>query len=331
MPQPDPKHVHTDQVLNNVVVSYRQEAESFVAGRVFPEINVSRPSDIYYKFAKGSMYRNDVRPRGPSEESAVTGINKDDISKPSYNCKPKDSLKSGVDPDEMQEHDSIVQMRRRKARQLTSHHLIDRDQNWNNQFFTAGQWSHEETGVASNPGSNEFLQWNDSNSTPIKLIKSAKRTLQLAYGNSPMMELVLVLNPYVVDELEEHPNVTGKLSNDSMRVTTESDLAQIFRVDDVVVAESVHNTAEEGQSESMAFMHGKHALLVARPTEPARETPSSGYIFTVDGYRGTQEGFRTRTWTETEKNETRWTEVDRFESMHMVSPDLGYLFENAVA
>ena len=47
MTQPTARAVHVDQPLTNISVAFLQNAASFVASRVFPNIRVQKQSDVY--------------------------------------------------------------------------------------------------------------------------------------------------------------------------------------------------------------------------------------------------------------------------------------------
>ena len=68
--QPSRSDVHIDGPLTNISVAFMQNADNFVASRVFPNIPVSNQSDAYFTFPRGSFNRDDMEVRAPGSESA---------------------------------------------------------------------------------------------------------------------------------------------------------------------------------------------------------------------------------------------------------------------
>ena len=62
-----------------------------------------------------------------------------------------------------------------------------------------------------------------------------------------------------------------------------SELAQVFKVDQVVVMRSIYNTANENAAKSNAYIGGKSALLAYAAPAPSILAPSAGYIFSWSG------------------------------------------------
>ncbi len=56
-------------------------------------------------------------------------------------------------------------------------------------------------------------------------------------------------------------------------------VAELFDVDEVLVADSIRNTAQKGATYSGSFQSTEVALLVYSNPSPAINTPSGGYIF----------------------------------------------------
>ena len=73
MPQPTQSQVHVDAILTNMSVAYMQEADSFVASRVFPTVNVSKQSDKYFTYTQADFYRDQAIERADGTESAGSG------------------------------------------------------------------------------------------------------------------------------------------------------------------------------------------------------------------------------------------------------------------
>jgi hypothetical protein len=92
--------------------------------------------------------------------------------------------------------------------------------------------------------------WSDSSSTPIENIQSALR--KCGKGDT------IVLGDDVVDELSVHPDITARISNYSGGAASEGELLELFlrlfkSVKKVVLGTNLYNSANEGQSATIAY------------------------------------------------------------------------------
>lgn len=82
MPKPSPRDVHVNAPLTNISIAYIQNAQNFIADRVFPMIPVQKQSDRYFEYTRDDWFRIEAQLRGPATESAGSGFNIDNT--PTY-------------------------------------------------------------------------------------------------------------------------------------------------------------------------------------------------------------------------------------------------------
>jgi hypothetical protein len=63
-------------------------------------------------------------------------------------------------------------------------------------------------------------------------------------------------------------------------------VAALLELDEILVMQSIQNTAGEGQTATHSFIGGKKALLTYTPPSPGLLTPAAGYSFAWRGYMG---------------------------------------------
>ena len=73
MPQPTRSDVHVNTPLTAISIAFMQQAQNFVADRVFPNIPVTKQSDLYFVYPKGDWFRRQMEKRAPASESAGSG------------------------------------------------------------------------------------------------------------------------------------------------------------------------------------------------------------------------------------------------------------------
>jgi len=331
MTQPTARAVHVDQPLTNISVAFLQNASSFVASRVFPNIRVQKQSDVYYTYDRGFFNRNEAKLRAPATEAAIAGFG---LSTDSYRAAVV-ALKTQLAWQVEANADTPVQLERANTELLLHKMLIQKEVDWASKYFTGSVWGTEYDGTTSSPGTGEVIHWSDQTSgDPIGDIRKAKTDMMESTGFMPN---TFVMSQRVMDALVDHPDIvdrikySGGVGNLNPAMTTAQTLAQLFELDRILVMRAIQNTAAEGDTNFHSFIGGKNALLAYTPPTPGLMTPSAGYTFTWSGYQGAGNEFGIAT-TRLERDLIKATEIEsEMAYVHkLVSADLGVFFDGIV-
>jgi hypothetical protein len=257
---PTPGDVHVNTPLTNISIAFLQNAANFVSSRVFPNIPVTKQSDRYYVYERGDFNRDEMAERAPATESVGGGYKLDNT--PTYFAN-RFSFHKDI-PDEVRANaDAVLNPDREATAYVTHKALIKREKLFVQKFFQAGLWGVDYTGVSSNPSGANLLQWNDANSTPIESVRAAKRSIAERTGFEPNK---LVLGRAVYDALLDHPDIIDRLkygqTAGGVANTSTSDLAALFKVEEILVMNAGENTAKEGAAASRRIR--------SRPDDPHR-------------------------------------------------------------
>lgn len=327
--QPTPSDVHVNAPLTNISIAFLQNANDFVASKVFPNISVSKQSDRYYVYNRGDFNRDEMQLRAPGTESAGSGYTLDNT--PTYYA-PRHSIHKDI-PDEVRANADAVLNPDREATVFVSHKaLIKREKIFAANHFTTGKWATDVTGVASAPSASQFIQWSDANADPIIDIRKAKRVVRESTGFEPNK---LVLGRPVFDALLDHPDIIDRIKYGQTQggpaMASNAILAALLGVEEILVMNAIENTSAEGQTAAHSFIGGKKALLCHSATSPGLMTPSAGYTFSWTGLLGAgAEGNRIRTFRLENLGVDR-VEIDMCFDQKLVASELGYFFNSAVA
>ena len=325
--QPGSGDVHVDRPLTQLSIAYLQKADSFVADRVFPVVNVKSQSDSYFLFDRGDFFRDEMELNAPGAVAAEANYK---LSTADYRCEVWKLAKALADQVRAN-YDSPLQADREMTEFLTLKGLIRKEKLFVSQYFTSGLWTGDLTGVTGAPGANQFQFWNEAASTPIEDIRLGKRTV---HGRTGYMPNKLVIGREVYDALLDHPDIVGRLDRGQTSgpaIVMKQNLAALFELEEILVMDGIENTAAEGNTDVMARIGGKAALLVYAAPAPGLMVPSGGYTFAWQGLLGSGAlGTRMR------KMRDDRAEADRLEItmafVHkLVSADLGQFYITAVA
>lgn len=335
MPLLTPGDVHVNTPLTNISVAYAQEANRFVADRVFPRVPVQKQSDRYFRYLKGDWFREEVSLRAPGAESSGSGWRIDNT--PTYYCDVY-AVHKDVDDQLRANVDTPLQLDRDSTRWVTNQLLLKREKDFISTYMATSVWGKDKQGVAASPTGNQFIQWDQGASTPIEDIHAEIVYITQTTGVDPN-SLTLVVGPEVHNVLRDHPTIIDRIkygqTAGSPAIVSENVIAQLFGVNRYMVAWATNNTAAEpvGQTENaaMSFITGKTALLVYTPNTPSLMEPAGGYIFTWTGLFGAGAfGNRIRRFR-LERNNSDRIEGEMAYDMKVVAADVGVYWYDVVA
>lgn len=278
---PTKSQAHIDRALTNMSVAYMQGEESFIADKVFPKIPVKKQSDVYFVYDKGDFYRDEAKVRGGATES-IGGEYGVEAADPYY-CKVW-AFHKDVTEQDRQNYDEPLDADQDANDFVTAKMLIKRETLWASKYFKTGIWTKEISGVDSNPVANtSAIKFNLATSDPIKVLTNESVVMGGATGFRPN---TIVMSPFVFMALKNHEDILDRIKYTQKGIVTTDLLATLFEVDNVYVAWGVVNTANQGATDAIDFIMGKHLLLCYVNPKPALKKPSAGYIFTWTGLEG---------------------------------------------
>jgi hypothetical protein len=277
---PTKGEAHIDRALTNMSVAYMQEEANFIADKVFPQIPVKKQSDVYFTYNKGDFFRDEARVRAAASES-VGGEYGVEAGDPYY-CRVHAFHKDVTEQDRAN-YDEPLDADTDATDFVSQKMLVRREVQWATKYFKPGIWTTERDGVATAPAAGQVLHFSDPASDPIKIISDEIVTMAGSTGFRPN---TIVMTPAVFYALKNHPDILDRIKYTQKGIVTADLLATLFEVENFFVAWSVVNTANQGATDNIGFVMGKHMLLMYVNPRPALKKPSAGYIFTWTGLKG---------------------------------------------
>jgi len=333
MPQPS-SDAHVDRILTNISIAFMQESSNFVASQVFPIVPSQRQSDKFFTYDQDDWFREEAQLRAPSTESAGSGWS---LGTDTYFCDVY-AVHKDIDEQIEKNADDMINIRADAARWVAGQLLMKLESKFVSDFFTTSLWTgstsgNDQVGVSSNPGSDQFLQWNDPASTPIEDIEDLKLEMLEKTGKEPN---TLLLGPKVGAALRRHPDILDRIKFTQRGVITDELIASLLEIPRVFTAKATRNTAKEGTTDAYSFYYGKNALLCYSAPQASLMEASAGYTFAWTGYTGTGgvEGLGTGARTSVIPVPLRKSvrvEGEMSVDFKQIAADLGIFFSGAVA
>lgn len=297
-----------DPALSQVSIKYTND--SFIADQIFPVIKVSKQTGKYYVYDKANLRVN------KSNRAAGSGANEVDhgLSTASFSCDDH-ALKEFVADEIQDQADAALNPLIDATETVTEMLMLDREQTLATMLADTAQ-------VTQNTTLSGTSQWSDyNNSSPIADVRTARQTIHAATFKKPN---TLILGKPVFDMLVEHPEIIERIKYSQLGVVTAELLARLFQVEKVLVGEAGSNTAAEGQTDSLAYVWGKHAWVAHVAPRVGLKTLTFGATFTYSN-----------------RSVKRWRDEDREGTYVRIGQDnyvqkiiavgAGYLIKNAVA
>lgn len=273
-----------NQYLSNMSMAYFAEPGDFVATSLFPMCPVQQSSSYYYTFSRADLARDNVR-RKPAYGKVTPAIMGQ--ADATYKCEV-DQILVGIDQIAALDYQrsrapGVADPRRAKVRFITEQMNMHMDIAFAEAFFRSGVWNNEWSGVSSAPGSRQFLKFSDANFDPVHFFDERTKEFKRITRRKPN-RLALGYNSYL--GLKNHPDLlervkyTGTTPNPAeVNINV---LAQLFKVEKVVVLEGSHNAAGIGEEDMQFICDENGALLMYATDTPQIDEPSAGYTFTWD-------------------------------------------------
>ena len=302
-----PRDVVVDPVLSNVSVAYKNEM--YIAEKLLPVFPVSKQGGKYYKYDKSALRRNKtLRASGSPANAVEYGLTTD-----TFYCQDH-ALKEKIPFEIIDQADAALNPEMDATESVTEMLLVDKE--------VALATSMADTGtITQNTTLSGTSQWSDyTNSDPFTNIRTAINTVQAAIGRRPN---TLVFGQETFNKLVDHPDIVERIKYSMAGAVTAELIARLFDVQQVLIGSAVYNTADEGQTDSLGYIWGKHAWACYITPKPALKTITLGFHMS----------YKTR---EAEK----WDDGDakaRYVRVHdnyvaeFVAVQAAYLIKNAVA
>lgn len=322
-----PSDVARNPLLEQVSVAAFQDPTEFVARQVFPTIG-GPASGSYYKIDMDTIAQNKAAKRAPGDRANEGTWN---LSKDTFTCEQlgyREKL-----PEELQSGTGVAAKADKIAMASVAEvMLIASEVTWAAAFFATGKWARDMAGASSSVADTSYKYWSTSGSTPIQDFLF-ERTRMRQYGKR--FPNTVILGKKVEDTLLTHADIVARVNAGQTpgraADPTLNDLAKFFKVDRVLVASAVYNTAAEGQTGTNAFILDPESMWIGYVApSPALLAPSAGYRFADQELSGNAMGVRSWSYWDQHVRST-YIEGAVDDTYKLVSSSLGTFFANIVA
>jgi len=305
--KPTLRSVRIDPLLTSISVAYKNDM--YVAEQILPVLGSRKVSGKYYKYDKANLRPVDSL-RGMGTEAKEVGYGME-ISTP-FVC--LDHALKEIVPDELKDQaETPMNPEIDATENVTEKLLIEKE-------LALSTYMANTANLTNNTTLSGVSQWSDfENSDPIDDIETGIESVRSKILHAAN---TLVLGQEVWNKLKHHPDLIERIKYTQRGKMSLGALADLVDVDRVIVASAGYVGTNEGQSEVLSYIWGKHAWLTYVTKTPGIKKVSFGYHMnhkkSVDKwYDKGREGVRVR--------------VHDFYTREIVTVDAAYLIKDAVA
>jgi len=259
------RDLHIDQVLSQMAIGYRPSG--FIADMIFPTVPVAKQTDKYLVFDRGDRMRIESTVRAPGTMARRVS---ESVGSATYYANNYALAAAAILEDKVNADPAFVAgVINGKATFLLDKLLLD----WENRvalMCTSG----------SNVGSSAAVSsgWSGSGADPLANINTAIDNVSDSNGVRPNR---VVMGLQAWRSFRRNSTVRNLIfgTNNGGGYPTVQQVAQLLDVEEVLVGGAYQNTAQEGQSETLATIWNDNVLVYYAPQTPAIDRPSFGYNF----------------------------------------------------
>lgn len=268
MGRPTQNDVRVDPVLTNMSVAYTND--ELVADQIMPIVQVKKITGKYYEYDKDNFRIMDSE-RAPGSRANVT---EHGLTLRSYGPIIEHALEEEVPTEVIDQAEDVLSPLQDAAENVMDKLLLGKEKELATIMATSGNFTNSVTLSGTD-------QWSDfANSDPLDDVETGRTAIHQATFKRAN---ALVLPYKVYRKLAHHPQLKAELSVNRNKTLDTADLADLFEVEEVIIAASGENAVDEGQTSALTYVWGNHAWLIFRAKQPKLKQLTFGWTLKVRG------------------------------------------------
>ena len=300
-----------DPILTNMLIGYLQNASRFIAGRLFPSVNVDKDSGTYYILSKKYWFLDVLEQRAPGSPFADIGFGVETSTYTTLQWAAQEAI-----ADEIRANSQLpLDLESVAVQHLANLSSIRKERALSADFFVTGVWGTDDTSATD---------WDDfASGDPFNDIMTAKRTIS---DNTGMDGNTLAVGYVVHQALTLHPDIIDRLKYTQVAgmSAVEAGIGSLLDVN-YLVSKASYNSANEAATFVGAAIIDDDALVCHVNAGAGVMGATAGKTFVWQPGGGNGSIYRDR--------DTNHRDLIQFKEQwdqNAVATDLGYFFSGIV-
>lgn len=265
---------YVDRALTNLTQAYLNDAADFMAEKLFPVVNVEKPTGKYWIYNKNNLLIPSSTLRTGRSETKEASFGK---TLGNYGPLNEHALKDFISRDEYKQTDAPINVESDVVNFLNEKMLLAQENDLATQLSDTAI-------ITNNTTLSGTSQWSDkANSNPFNDIKTAVIAMRGDALKSPNT-VAFSFESWL--EVIDHPDFLDRIKWSRTGVMTEADFIQLFApygITQVFIGKAQKNTATEGQTATVGSVWGKHVWVAYITPTPSLRAVNGGYTLRLPG------------------------------------------------
>ncbi|MBU2685784.1 MAG: major capsid protein, partial [Gammaproteobacteria bacterium] len=232
MPNPTMNDVHTNALLSNVSIAYRNA--DYIADQIWPRIRVEKQSDSIAKYIKSDWFRINAQVWAPGAKKPTGEYRLDTAD--SYNCVSW-ALSHLVADSVVANADAPFRPRAEATEWLTDQIMLAYEYRVAAKVFSATEMSGYTAGVTALTGGAQVAWDTYETSDPMKDIDAMMALIRGQIAREPN---VMVMGVQVWDKLKQHPDLLDRIKYTQTGIMTEGIFQSMIGIPKVLIGRSMY-------------------------------------------------------------------------------------------
>lgn len=290
MTRPTSADVHVAQAINDWAIQYANEATSYKADQLSPNVGYSQRAGKFYTYDKAPWFKDEMQVRGEGAPVPLSGYT---LSTTLIEVDVW-SLGKVIDDQVRDNEDDILDSDQDAAAFLMEKERIRREKAFKDTCLTTSVWGLDITGnTSASVLGTSIAQFDDGDSHPLVDMAYYRTYIKLQTGK---FGNVLALGQQAWDSLKNHADILDRLKGGATSIDPAkimpAQVASLMELDEIVVLDAVENTANLPATMTGAFIAGKHGLLMHRNMNAGRKGATAVKTMTWKRPGTDERGFR---------------------------------------
>lgn len=300
--------VKYDPLLTSISIQYQPAPDGYLADSVMPPVPVARESASFWVYDKSRFDAPDSK-RAPRSD-----YNRVDWNPTTDNYLTQQyGLEGEIDDQERKNAAAPLDLDVDTTEIVTDMVLNAREKRITDLVLSTGTITQNTTLAGTS-------QWSDNTSDPLGDMKTGRTTIFDATGYRPNR---VAMGYKVFETLKLHPDIKEIIKYTERAIVTAALLAAVFEVDEVLVGSILRRTSKAGQTDVLADVWGKDALMFYAESTPSLKRATFGYQLREEELRV----FRYRE----DKRDVDVIRVTEKQDEKIIAVQLAYLIKAATA
>ena len=249
-------------VLTQTAAEYSQKQDGFIANRLFPFFPTQAQAAEYPVFKKENLLNVPAikaRAPGAAYERISMEFGQDTYATQDY------GIEMPLDDRQLKIYPNLIAAQQAKTITLTRAMMVNKEIRARQIITTSGL-----------PTSTPTTKWDQASADIIGDVKTITRAI---YENCGMMPNMITMPLAVWNFVSESPQIVERIKYTFGGSVTKEMVARLFEVDEIVIAMSNNNTANEGATQSISSIWQNDVIFAVSDVNFDLETPSLGRTF----------------------------------------------------